>query len=63
MVKLGGKVVDDEMTDTDVSLKEQEVTKKQLSTDEAPSDGTVAENQGTSHKHTVFKNDKELWNW
>ncbi|XP_056096458.1 solute carrier family 43 member 1b isoform X2 [Rhinichthys klamathensis goyatoka] len=47
MVKLSGKVVDDEMTDTDVSLKEREVTKKQPSTDEAPSDGTVAGNQGS----------------
>jgi len=60
MVKLSGKVVDDEMTDTDVSLKEREVTKKQPSTDEVPSDGTVAENQGKSHKHTVHKKDKEL---
>lgn len=55
MEKLRGKVVDDEMTDTNVSLKEQEVTKKLSSTDEAPSDGTVAENQGKSHKHTLYK--------
>ncbi|XP_067297312.1 solute carrier family 43 member 1b isoform X2 [Pseudorasbora parva] len=46
MVKMTVKEVDHMMTDTHVALKEQEVTKKQPSTDEAPSDGTVAENQG-----------------
>ncbi|XP_067297311.1 solute carrier family 43 member 1b isoform X1 [Pseudorasbora parva] len=45
MVKMTVKEVDHMMTDTHVALKEQEVTKKQPSTDEAPSDGTVAENQ------------------
>lgn len=48
MVKLRGEVVDHTMTDTHVALKEQEVTKKQPSTDEAPSDGTVEENQAGS---------------
>lgn len=47
MEKLRGEVEDHKMTDTHVTLKEQELTKKP-STDEAPSDGTVAENQGKS---------------
>ncbi|XP_048052821.1 solute carrier family 43 member 1b isoform X1 [Megalobrama amblycephala] len=48
MDKLRGEAEDHKMTDTHVTLKEQELTKKQPSTDEAPSDGTVEENQAGS---------------
>lgn len=56
MVKLRSEVVDQKMTEegsfTQETPKEQELTKQQPSTDEAPSDGTAAQSQGKSHKHT-----------
>lgn len=48
MDKLRGEAENHKMTDTHATLKEQELNKKQPSTDEAPSDGTVEENQGES---------------
>ncbi|XP_016088573.1 solute carrier family 43 member 1b [Sinocyclocheilus grahami] len=52
MVKLRSEVVDQKMTEessfTQETPKEQNVTKQQLSTDEAPSDGTAAQSQAGS---------------
>ncbi|XP_050968441.1 solute carrier family 43 member 1b isoform X2 [Labeo rohita] len=51
MVKLRGEVEDQKMTEesyfTQETLKVQEVTKKHPSTDETPSDGTIAQSQGS----------------
>lgn len=59
IVKSRGEAVDHKMTEessfSQDTPKEQEVTKKQPSTDEAASDGTIAQSQGKSHKHTVLK--------
>ncbi|XP_073698680.1 large neutral amino acids transporter small subunit 3-like [Garra rufa] len=61
MVKLKDEVVDQTMTEESSFTQENpEVTKKQLSADEAPSDGTIAQSQGKSHRRTVYKNTKEL---
>lgn len=60
MDKLRGEAEDHKMTDTHVTLKEQEQTKKQPSTDEAPSDGTVEENQGKSTNTPSTKMTEEL---
>lgn len=66
MVKLRGEVEDQKMTEesyfTQETLKVQEVTKKHPSTDETPSDGTIAQSQGKSHKHICLQKPKNYEN-